>query len=205
MHELGLKYGADKASDTHEYTKVYPTYFEKFRDKPLSLIELGTFKGASCNMWEEYFTHPDAKLVGYDHLEERVTKYLPKGPRWTGVQGDQWDVEKLCDIATYGPWDIVIDDCVHGALPQQYTFEAFWPHIKSGGVHVIEDINFSSYNPRWYVSRVQEGPMTILPYLNTLLDELLIADSKGKGFSGKYFTDIAFIHFYKHVAIIGKK
>lgn len=198
MHELGLKHGADKAGPSHMYTMVYPNYLGKYRDRPLTLIELGTFKGASCRMWEEYFTHPDAKLIGFDHLEPRITKFLPDGPRWTGVQGDQWDAGRLQEIARdFGPFDVVIDDCVHGAEPQQLTFEAFWPQIKPGGVHVIEDINFSSYNLKWYLGRVRGGPKSVMPFLNTLLDKLLP--------SGPDNCDIDYIHFHRHICFIGKK
>ena len=77
--------------------------------------------------------------------------------------------------------------------------------MKSGGVYVMEDINFSSYNVRWYDKRVKKGPYSVMPYLNTLLDELLISDSKGLGFTGEYPSDIDFIHFYKHITFIGKK
>jgi hypothetical protein len=207
LTKLGLKHGADKALDTHNYTDVYPIYIEKFRHEPLTLIELGTFKGASCRMWDEYFTNPNAKLIGYDHLLDRVTKFLPDSPRWTGIQGDQWEKEDLEAIAEqWGPFDVVLDDCVHGAAPQEYTLEAFWPHIKPGGVHIIEDINFSSYNDRWYETRVKKGPRSVMPYLNTKLDECLQQESVGKGFPGRTPpSDIKFIHFWRHMAVLGKK
>ncbi len=199
MHELGLKHGADKAGDHHQYTLVYPNYLGKYRDRPLTLIELGTYKGASCRMWDEYFTHPKAKLIGYDFKKKRVTKSIPDSPRWTGVQGDQWDFVHLMSVASdHGPFDVVIDDCVHGAQPQEFTFRAFWPHIKPGGVHVIEDINFSSYNTLWYTTRVRSGPKSVMPFLNTLLDELLQAGESGD-------TDIDYIHFHRHICFIGKK
>ena len=207
LTELGLEHGADKALDTHNYTEVYSLYMDKFRDKPVSLIELGTFKGASCNMWEEYFTNPQARLVGYDHLLDRVTKFLPDGPRWAGVQGDQWDKADLEKVArTWGPFDIVVDDCVHGAEPQELTFESFWPHVNPGGIHIIEDINFSSYNKGWYDSRVKKGPRSVLPFLNTKLDEVLLQESVGKGFPGRTPpSDIKFMHFWRHCCIIGKQ
>jgi cephalosporin hydroxylase len=102
---------------------------------------------------------------------------------------------------------VVIDDCAHAAGPQIATFEAFWPHIRSGGVHIVEDINFSSYNDTWYEKRVGKGPRSVMPFLQEKLDELIVADSYGKGYweKGAHTTDMAFIHFYKHVAIIGKK
>lgn len=206
LHDLGNKYKADKANKWHEYTLRYPLYLEPFRDKPLRLIELGTYYGASCNMWDEYFTHPGAKLFGYDHLEDRLTP--PQKARWTMLQGNQWDSEGLKEIAEqHGPWDVVLDDCAHAPEPQILTFEAFWPHMNSGGVYIIEDINFSSYNETWYNKRVQRGPTSVMPFLNEKLDELLVADSYGKGYweKGAHTTDMAYIHFYKHVAIIGKK
>ncbi len=208
LHELGVKYKADKAADSHEYTKVYPMYLEKFRDKPLTFIELGTYYGASCKMWDEYFTHPEARLVGYDHLESRLGEYMPQNDRWNMILGDQWDYEDVQKIAsTRGPWDVVIDDCAHAASPQQFSFEAFWPHLNSGGVYIIEDINFSSYNDAWYEFRVCKGSRTIMPFLRELEDELIVADSVGRKYwtTGEHTTEVAFIHYYKHVAVIGKK
>ena len=201
LNELGQKHGADKASEYHGYTKVYPLYLEPLRHEPLTFIELGVFKGASCRMWEEYFTHPNAKLYGFDHLIERVTTYLPDGPRWKGFQGDHWSREDLSRVAEeISPIDVVIDDCLHGAECQQNTWEVFWPHIKPGGILIIEDINYSSYRPsrypNWYENRIKKGPRSIMPFLNEKLDILIPSENQEE--------DIRFMHFYKHCVVVGK-
>ncbi len=47
----------------HHYFDIYTRYFERFRDRPITMLEIGVFRGGSLRMWKEYF-HPDSTIVG---------------------------------------------------------------------------------------------------------------------------------------------
>ena len=53
-----------------------------------------------------------------------------------------------------GDFDIIIDDGSHKMNHQQISFDVLFPHLKSGGIYVIEDLHTSvkpllgAYNPQ---------------------------------------------------------
>jgi hypothetical protein len=49
----------------HHYFDIYTRYFERFRDHPITMLEIGVFRGGSLRMWKKYF-HPDSTIVGID-------------------------------------------------------------------------------------------------------------------------------------------
>ena len=49
----------------HHYFDVYTRYFERYRDRPITMLEIGVFRGGSLRMWKEYF-HTDSTIVGVD-------------------------------------------------------------------------------------------------------------------------------------------
>ena len=49
----------------HHYFDIYTRHFERFRDRPIRMLEIGVFRGGSLRMWKEYF-HQDSTIVGID-------------------------------------------------------------------------------------------------------------------------------------------
>jgi RHS repeat-associated protein len=60
LDEIGLKFGTDKSSIYHNYLPFY----ERYRNEPMKLLEIGVAGGASLAMWTEYF--PNSAIVGAD-------------------------------------------------------------------------------------------------------------------------------------------
>ena len=38
----------------HHYFDIYTRYFERFRHRPIRMLEIGVFRGGSLRMWKEY-------------------------------------------------------------------------------------------------------------------------------------------------------
>jgi len=144
--------------------------FNHRKHGPVTLLEFGTYFGASMDYFNEYFTHPEAKIIGFDHHSPswwRNQHALPDYPcpeRVSLVEGDQRDpqaVDRL--IREYGPFDFVVDDGHHNwPFPTEDVFYAVWPHVNEGGLYVIEDV---------CDDRIMH-----------LIDEVVV-DNEGKGFS----------------------
>ncbi|MGI9263102.1 MAG: class I SAM-dependent methyltransferase, partial [Woeseiaceae bacterium] len=49
----------------HHYFDIYARHFERFRDRPIRMLEIGVFRGGSLRMWKDY-SHPDSTIVGID-------------------------------------------------------------------------------------------------------------------------------------------
>ena len=64
---------------------------------------------------------------------------------------------------------------------------------------VIEDMH-TSYRDDFIARHApgDSGPRSIIPYLNTLLDDLVSAETPSD-------SEYAFVHFYNHTVLIGKR
>ena len=58
MEQLFRKYGCEKI--WHSYSDLYEADFEPMRYEPINILEVGTFRGESINVWLEYF--PNATI-----------------------------------------------------------------------------------------------------------------------------------------------
>lgn len=208
LDEIALKYGTDKSSIGHNYTKLYEKYFEELRNKPINFLELGwggyedpNAGGESARMWREYFTK--ARIT--------VLDIHPKNNKIDGVkfeQGRQEDKGKA--FATFhrnGEFDVIIDDASHISSLTIQSFKNYFPALKGGGLYVIEDLH-SSYDPSYYGDAdAAKDPedrtvFTAMMFLKQLCDEV---NSEFIGKDYVYGYDIEFIHFYKDICFIKKK
>ena len=128
------------------YFEVYETYFNKFRNKPITMVEVGVYGGGSLQMWRKYFG-PDAELIGVD-IDRRCMNHTKHyEPNTTVAILDQanpndWDsfLEEVTEM------DIILDDGGHRGYQQITTFEKLFPNLKEGGVYVCEDTHTSYWN-----------------------------------------------------------
>jgi len=133
---LADKYDCDKGSIKHNYTKVYNKYFHKMRNEEFIMLEIGYGKGASINMWREYF--PKVTIYCIDISDE-----LPSNTkRIKFITADQSSRDQMSKIFTNSEiFKIIIDDGSHISEDQQYTFGYLFPYLSSGGLYIIEDLN----------------------------------------------------------------
>ena len=155
LTELANHLGTDKGTthqEAHNYTSVYEMYFDTLRDKPIKMLEIGIwdhrFPGASVKLWTSYFT--DLDFIGFEIQPEAKQLEQPNVRIYTG---DQYKIDDLNNCITqYGSdYDIIIDDGIHTFDAIKVSFEVLYPHLKNGGIYVIEDIhaNDSRYIEGW--------------------------------------------------------
>jgi hypothetical protein len=120
------------------YFPIYERHIQRFRGKPVRLVEVGIQFGGSLHMWRQYFG-PETVIYGID-INPRCLDSKREGVEIIlGDQGDPafWE-SFLADSPTF---DIVIDDGGHLAHQQAVTLAALLPHIRPGGVYICEDIH----------------------------------------------------------------
>lgn len=109
----------------------YEYHLARFKDKPITLVELGIFGGESLDYFATYFTHPKTRIIGVDvKLPEKR-----KDKRIEMIEADQRDTS----LGQLGEVDVIIDDASHVAEYTKITFENLWNNVKPGGYYVIED------------------------------------------------------------------
>lgn len=119
----------------HGYDTVYERYFGPVQHEPVSVLEVGIFKGASLSAMLSYFSK--AELFGID-VFTRVTPESVKvldDPRVTWLEADSTTVS-----LSGWEFDFIIDDGAHTPDSNARTFWNLSPLLKPKGVYFIEDV-----------------------------------------------------------------
>lgn len=124
------------------YFEIYERHLRRYKDRKITLIEVGVQKGGSLEMWSNWL-NPDSKIIGIDvdpicsdlQYEQKNIEVI------IGDQGDPkfWDDFLARDIK----FDVFIDDGGHTMDQQILTFEKIFPKLNLGGVYICEDCHTS--------------------------------------------------------------
>jgi demethylmacrocin O-methyltransferase len=204
---LAVRFGSDKWG-SHWYTPHYERHFAPFRQQRVKVLELGVggysspeWGGGSLRMWRHYF--PRGLVYGLDVFDKSALDR----PRMKTVLGDQSDPVFLAELAgRIGPFDIVVDDGSHLSSDVITSFTALFPHVRPGGLYVIEDLQ-TSYWPGWNGGSTDpHDPATSTGMLKALVDGLHHQDAVHDRPHEPSHTDrtVTGIHLYHNIAFIEK-
>ena len=202
LDNLAKKYGTDKSSDHHYYTRAYEQYLGTKRMATRSVLEIGIFKGSSMKMWEEYF--PEASIYGID-IDPSTTQY--QGGRRQVFIGDQADFNFLNLVVqkTGGNFDLVIDDGIHKMNYVIKSFVTLFPAVAPGGLYVIEDMAFES-DVGFFAKIIQDSQGRYLSNLDWFINNGYRCDFRFNRDDMDYFEKNIFgVHFYRGLVFIQKK
>lgn len=157
-----------KATDkywVHGYTRLYDRHLAHLRSRKIKMLEIGVFRGASLLLWKDAF--PNARIYGIDK-NTAIWQPMLKGQKRIKVfVGRQEDTKFLDEqVIPAGPFDVIIDDGGHRPEQQLASFESLWPHIKQGGIYVLEDLHGN-----YWKHRASDGPKMI-ERIKDLVDEV---------------------------------
>ena len=147
------------------YFDIYDENFSKFRNKKITILEIGVFRGGSLKMWENYFG-PQTKIIGVD-INPACKQYENANTKI--YIGDQTDENFLRLILNENKKpNIIIDDGGHTSNQQISSFNFLFEELKFGGVYLVEDTHTS------YVREFQDrdDELTFMEYAKALSDEL---------------------------------
>jgi len=140
LSEIIDRHDTDKGSVYHNYGRQYDPILRRYRNKNISLLELGVFYGGSVTMWREAF--PNAvNIVGVD-INQQCAQYRNEELGIHIEIGNATDpdfLEKVND--KYGPFDIIVDDASHTNTDVIKSFEQLFPLLQDDGVYIVEDTN----------------------------------------------------------------
>ena len=90
---LAAVYGSDKGATAHRYVDHYEKHLGPLRHHVMSVLEIGIYRGASLQMWRDYF--PNAQVYGLDINDVKLI-----GERIHVLRGDQSDDSLLAGSAS---------------------------------------------------------------------------------------------------------
>ncbi len=134
---------AGKVSDKWSlYLREYDRIFQPYRDKPISLLEIGIQNGGSLEIWSEYFTNAK-KIVGCD-INPDCAKLKYSDPRIVVIVGDATSVEIQHQVLHQSnSFDLIIEDGSHRSGDIVKAFAKYFPALREGGLFIAEDLHCS--------------------------------------------------------------
>ncbi|HET6208919.1 MAG TPA: class I SAM-dependent methyltransferase [Jatrophihabitans sp.] len=197
-HFLANRSGAVLDKWVH-YFPIYTRHLDRFRGRPVRMLEIGVYRGGGLDMWSRYLG-PDAKLVGLD-IDEAAVRAV-RG-RFPVVLGDQADPEVLLAInEQYGPFDVVIDDGGHTMRQQIVTAETLFPLLNDGGVFLVEDTHTSYWSEFGGALR---GQGSFIEWAKDRVDDLHSRHDTDIDPNSVWATELDGIHLHDSVVVLEKK
>ena len=157
----------------------YEAFWAREAGRVDRVFELGLWKGGSMAFWAEAFG--PTRLVGVDkaagsqsaafdrYVAERADRLRV---HWGVDQGDSERLATLVATEFDGPLDLVIDDASHLYPQTLSSFETLLPHLRPGGLYIIEDW-------AWYHWPAYQGMFAGQVPLTRLVTELIEAVGTG--------------------------
>lgn len=183
------------------YFSIYDRYFGDFRDRPVTMIEIGVQHGGSLQMWKRYL-HPGSTVVGID-IYAACKQYEEDGIRiFIGDQSDEAFLASV--IEQIGQVDIVLDDGSHIPAHQIATFNYLFRHgLRDGGVYLVEDCH-TSYWGRYGGGVKKRG--TFIEFSKDVADRVNYWHMERPNGPRHWQTDwIESVEFYSSVVAFRKK
>lgn len=182
------------------YFDIYDRHFSRYRNKEITIVEIGVYQGGSLQMWKNYFGEK-AKIYGIDinpnckHLEEENIEIF------IGSQSDRNFLRKVKQKIP--PIDILIDDGGHTMRQQIITFEELFGHVKKNGTYLCEDLH-TSYEVDYGGGHKRNG--TFIEYSKNFIDYINAYHSEQRALKVSGFTrSVDSLHYYDSILVIEKK
>jgi len=193
LDELAILHDTDKRSGRHNFASVYSPFLEPLREHEITLLELGVKHGASVRMWRDYF--PRGRICGVDinrtaaaHADDRIEIFI-------GGQADKALLDEVVEQA--GGFDVIIDDGSHRYPDQRDSLVHLWPHLRAGGIYVMEDVH-TSYAPRYEMGFRQRE--STIEMLKDVVDDIHVNLHKQQ----RMLRSVTSIHFFHSTCIMIK-
>lgn len=166
-----------------------------------NVFEIGVWSGGSLIFWHNLFK-PE-KIVGIDLFERELSEYyrnyivmhnLQDAIKifWGVDQKNKEFLKKIISTEFRGPLDIVFDDGSHFYEETKISFLTLFPHIRPGGMYVIEDWSWSLMDPDLIPDETYFKDK--IPLMELIID-LIIGIGKGNGMINN-------ISIYQNFAVI---
>jgi FkbM family methyltransferase len=203
MNLLKVYFNKNKSNAIHKwlhYFDIYDLYFRKYRNKEISILEIGIYQGGSLKMWRDYFG-PKAKIYAIDinplckQFETETIKIFI---------GSQDDRDFLKYIKNQIPKvDILIDDGGHEMHQQIVTFEEMYNHIKHDGIYLCEDLHTSYWTN---YGGGYKNPGSFIEYSKNFIDFINAWHIPNTILPINDFTESTYsLHYYDSILVIEKK
>lgn len=128
------------------YIDVYDRILAPWRERPVTLVEVGIQNGGSLEIWPQYFPNGTA-FIGCD-IDPKCGALFYDDTRVSVVVGNiNSDAASQAILARTQSWDIFIDDGSHTSHDIIISFCNYFRLVKPGGLYIVEDLHCAYWPP----------------------------------------------------------
>lgn len=118
---------------------IYERYLAPWKNKKVTLLEIGVQNGGSLEMWREYLG-ADSTIIGVD-INSNCQGAENTAENIHVRIGNANNTQFLTEVVEqFGTIDIVIDDGSHADSDIKAAFDFLYPKLSADGFYLIEDI-----------------------------------------------------------------
>ena len=149
LDHLFFYYGSDKAdyfqnknTRGHGFSKFYEKQLAILKNKPLNILEIGSYAGASAAAFSKYFYKSkifcfDVNISNFKYNSNNISVY---GLDIRNEKKVFKILHKIFKENSFEKFDIIIDDGSHYLSDILFSFNFFFKLLNQGGIYIIEDI-----------------------------------------------------------------
>lgn len=188
----------------HGYAKFYEDLFKPIKDKPLKILELGSFYGNASAALFFYFRN---SLIHSADINPDMYKY--KGSRLKNFFVDSSSRESIIKniLNQDTEFNIIIEDASHMLKDQIISLFMLFPKIKKGGIFIIEEIDFPEKKEDMRIGQNMPDLKTILKKIQS--NEDFDTEYINKNEKEYFISNVSSISFFKgnlnELVVIRKK
>ena len=167
--------------------RMVESLVQKSPDRVDHIVDLGIFKGGSVALFNELFR--PRRLIAVELAEQRVgmlDAFVEQHSLGEVIRlyygKNQQDRDLLTRILRddFGgaPLDLVVDDCSHRYRPTRASLNALFPHLRPGGMYVIEDWGWAHWTrSKWQRPDSQWADLP-MPLTRLILELVMVSQSR---------------------------
>ncbi len=152
-----------------------------------NIVDLGIYKGGSVALLHELFS--PRRIVGVDWLHDRadvLDRFVAQHSLGDAVRlyydTSQADQERLSWILRENfrdePLDLVVDDCSHLYELTKVSLNVFLPHVRPGGLYVIEDWGWAHWADDYWQGSTHQMVNEETPLSKLIIELLMVVASR---------------------------
>ena len=130
------RYNTDKY-DLGYIDYFYDDFLLKFKDIPITFMEIGADKGGSIKLWKDYF-HQKTNIFAAD------INYFSPVEGTTTIIGNMYSYDQVSKFSDEY-FDLIIDDGPHSFESFVLLIQRYFSKIKPSGSLIVEDIICSEW------------------------------------------------------------
>lgn len=183
----------------HGYAKFYESHLKILKNENISILEIGTWTGASVASFYHYFNKASIFCIDKNFKFKFKSNRINFFNCDTEVSKEIFNFEKYLEKNKSKNFDLIIDDGSHKYKDILNNFQIFFQKIKPGGYYIIEDFNHYKLHPSYANDRPKES-LDIDKILYSLNKKIYF---ESKDFSREFqnfcFKNISDINIYKGI------